>query len=135
MSSLKVVDVPISKIADCGYNPRTITDAGLDRLRKSLNEFGLVEPLIVNDRRAARWKGDTKMVLVAGHQRLKLLKDMGRAAAPCVVVALAPAKEKALNLRMNRHDGAWDEDQLVMVLRDTGDVSLDIQKELKGCHP
>jgi ParB-like chromosome segregation protein Spo0J len=124
VSSLKVVDIPVSRISECGYNPRSISDAGLDRLRRSLNEFGLVEPLIVNDRRAARWKGDKSMVLVAGHQRFRLLKEMGRATAPCVVVSLTPSREKALNLRMNRHDGAWDEEQLVMVLRDTGDVSL-----------
>ena len=57
------------------------------------------------------WNRRTGFV-VGGHQRLKVLLDMGETEIDCVVVDLEPAKEKALNLALNRIQGDWDEAKL-----------------------
>ena len=63
-------------------------------LEKSLERFGVVEPIIVNNR-------DGKMTVVGGHQRLKVLRRMKVASADVVVVDLDDTDEKALNLALN----------------------------------
>lgn len=49
------------------------------KLRRSIEEFGLVDPII--------WNSRTKRV-VGGHQRLTVLRDLGHTSAPTVVVDL-----------------------------------------------
>ena len=68
-------------------------DKDYEKLKRSIEEFGFVEPVV--------WNGATGNV-VGGHQRLKVLLDMGETEIDCVVVDLEPEKEKALNLALNR---------------------------------
>jgi len=55
-----------------------------------------VEPIVWNKRTGN---------IVGGHQRLKVLLDMGMREVDCVVVDLDEAKEKALNLALNKIQG------------------------------
>jgi len=57
-----------------------------------------VEPVI--------WNQKTGNV-VGGHQRLKVLLDLGQTEIDCVVVDLDPQREKALNLALNKIQGEW----------------------------
>lgn len=85
----------VRRVADLrpsDYNPRTITPEALAGLRRSLQEFGVVEPIV--------WNRRTQHV-VGGHQRLKALQAMGEQDAVVVVVDLDEAREKALNLTLN----------------------------------
>ena len=104
------------------YNPRkdlTPEDREYKKLKRSIEEFGFVEPVIWNERTGN---------VVGGHQRLKVLKDLGAAEIHCVVVDLDAEREKALNIALNKIQGDWDEDKLAAVLGDleasTFDVSL-----------
>ena len=68
--------------------------------------FGLVDPLIVNKNK------ERKNILVGGHQRLRIAKEMGVESIPCVEVDLTLDQEKELNIRLNKNVGEWDFDAL-----------------------
>ena len=53
------------------YNPRQLTKDQYTQLKDSLTRFGLVDPLIVNKHKSR------KNILVGGHQRLKIAKEIG----------------------------------------------------------
>ena len=88
------------------YNPRQLTKDQHSQLKDSLTRFGLVDPLIVNKHK------DRKNILVGGHQRLKIAKEMGMNKIPCVEVSLPLDQEKELNIRLNKNVGEWDFDSL-----------------------
>jgi DNA modification methylase len=55
---------------------------------------------------------DRKNIIVGGHQRVKVAKDLGFKDVPCVEVSLTLDKERELNIRLNRNTGEWDWDSL-----------------------
>jgi len=115
---MKLETVKIDQINPAPYNPRKDlkpSDPEYQKLKKSITEFDMVEPLILNKR------GN---VLIGGHQRLKVLKEMGRKEVEVSVVDLPPAKEKALNLALNKISGEWDLPLLKDLLEsiDTGEL-------------
>lgn len=106
------------KAAD--YNPRKDLkpgDAEYEKLKRSILEFGYVEPVIWNKRTG---------VVVGGHQRLKVMKDLGYTEVDCVIVDLDEAKEKALNIALNKISGEWDNDLLASLLKDLDGSGYDI---------
>lgn len=104
------VDVrPIESIRTAKYNPRKISQQQMDSLKASIERFGFVDPVIVNDRTG---------VLVGGHQRIKAAKELGLKQVPVVGVNLDKAEEKALNVALNKISGEWDLDLLKGVLDD-----------------
>ena len=88
------------------YNPRELTKDQHQDLKDSIKRFGFVDPLIVNTNK------ERKNILVGGHQRLKVAKELGYENVPCVEVDLTPDKEKELNVRLNKNTGQWDWDAL-----------------------
>lgn len=121
--TLEVRMVPVSAIRPARYNPRkdlTPEDDQYQRIARSLDEFGLVEPLVWNE---------VTGNLVGGHQRLKVLLARGVTEVPCAVVRIADeAREQALNLALNKVSGAWDLPKLKDLLEelDTGAFDLEI---------
>jgi len=102
---IKIADVKVERwklkdISPADYNPRTITDESLVGLGKSVDEFGYVEPLVVNKRTGR---------LISGHQRFKVLTLREVEEVDVVIVDLDEAKEKALNITMNNQmiQGDW----------------------------
>ena len=109
------------------YNPRKDLKEGdpeYEKLKRSISEFGYVEPVI--------WNKQTGNV-VGGHQRLKVLAAMGETEVDCVVVELTPEKEKALNIALNKVTGAWDNDKLALLITDLSDSAFDLS--LTGFEP
>ena len=88
------------------YNPRQLTKEQHKDLTDSIKRFGLVDPLIVNTHK------ERKNILVGGHQRLKIAQELNIKDIPCVEVKLTPAKERELNIRLNKNSGEWDYDAL-----------------------
>ena len=88
------------------YNPRQLTKEQHKDLTDSIKRFGLVDPLIVNTHK------ERKNILVGGHQRLKIAQELDIKEIPCVEVELTPAKERELNIRLNKNSGEWDYDAL-----------------------
>jgi len=109
------------------YNPRKDLkpgDAEYEKLKRSIEQFGYVEPVI--------WNKTTGFV-VGGHQRLKVLLDMGITEVECVVVEMDAEKEKALNIALNKISGEWDKDKLALLIADLQGADFDVS--LTGFEP
>lgn len=109
------------------YNPRKDLkpgDAEYEKLKRSIEQFGYVEPVI--------WNKTTGRV-VGGHQRLKVLIDMGITEVECVVVEMDEEKEKALNIALNKISGDWDKDKLALLIADLQGTDFDVS--LTGFEP
>jgi len=89
-------------------NPRKMDKTTLEKLKKSIREFGYVQPLIVNKTNEC----------IGGNQRLKALKELGIEEVDVIVVDLPKSKEKALNLALNRIQGEWDFELLAEFIQD-----------------
>lgn len=119
---MEIQMLKISEINPAKYNPRKDLQPGdleYEKLRKSLTEFDLVEPLIWNKRTGN---------LIGGHQRLKILKELGIEKVEVSVVDLSEVKEKALNLALNKIQGEWDFPRLKDLLEeiDVGDFDIEM---------
>lgn len=84
--------VSLDDVEDAPYNPRTISPEALGGLSKSIQRWGLVQPIIVNTRTNR---------IVGGHQRAKTLRLDGITETEAVLVDLSETEEKALNLSLN----------------------------------
>lgn len=94
------------------YNPRKDLqpeDAEYKKLRRSMEEFGYVEPIIWNERTGN---------VVGGHQRLKVLLEQGKEEIECVVTDLDEKDEKILNVLLNKVKGRWDIGKLADLLQE-----------------
>lgn len=89
MIEIKTVDINDLKPAE--YNPRQASKKQHADLKASIEKFGLVDPIIVNER-----KGRENTV-VGGHFRLRVAKEMGLKAVPVVFVDLSEDEERELN--------------------------------------
>ena len=107
---MKTRRLPIHRLQPADYNPRQDLkpdDPRYAALARSLDEFGLVQPFVFNERTGT---------LVGGHQRLKVLQARGETHVEAVVVDLSPEKERALNLALNKISGGWDREKLATLL-------------------
>ena len=120
VDNLQIEKVAINKLNPAKYNPRKdlkLGDAEYEKLKRSIDEFGYVEPVIWNKRTGN---------IVGGHQRYKILKNMGFSEVECVVLDLDSNKEKALNVALNKIGGEFDIPLLTDFLKDLSDSDFDI---------
>ena len=96
---MKIEKRNLNDLIPAEYNPRLSTPEQEENLKKSLEKFGVVEPIILNDR-----SGN----IVGGHFRVRELKKLGKKSVECVIVDLDPEDEKELNIRLNANTGDWD---------------------------
>ena len=109
---MKLKRCRIADLSAAKYNPRVDLQPGdpvYDKLKKSIETFGFVQPIIVN-RRNKR--------VIGGHQRVKVLQDLGHDEVDVGYVDLPVAKEKALNVTLNKTVGGWDETKLASLLQE-----------------
>ena len=100
---MKVEKIEISKLKPATYNPRQITKKQYNDLKESIVSFGLVDPIIINK------NGN---IVIGGHQRLKICKELKYKDVDCVVLELNKEQERELNIRLNKSGGEWDMDIL-----------------------
>jgi hypothetical protein len=119
------------KVEEAEYNPRKKLRPGsklYESLRNSLTEFGLVEPLVWNKRSMKQgWPKGEKGVLVGGHQRLRIIRELGWPEVPLSVVDLDEIHEKALNVALNKTDGAWESGGLAKILAEIDESPLPVR--------
>ena len=104
--NLKIEYVSIESLVTNEKNPRKWNDEQKKNLTESIKRFGNVDPIIVNAH------PDRKNVVVGGHFRLEVCKELGYKNMPVVFVNLTPEKESELNLRLNKNQGEFDLDLL-----------------------
>ncbi|MBP5422936.1 MAG: ParB N-terminal domain-containing protein [Paludibacteraceae bacterium] len=122
--------INIQDITPADYNPRKMRDEEFRNLVKSMDEFGVVDPLTVN------LKNNT---IIGGHQRYSVLYqqdsnqelyllrlgDIGWAFPSTDLVIKDEAHEKALNLALNRIKGEFDVIKLNPILEELSEFNLD----------
>ena len=96
----------INDLVFAEYNPRQLTKEQYKNLKDSIKRFGLVDPVIINKNK------DRENIVIGGHQRLKIAKDLNIEKIPCVELDLTIDQEKELNVRLNKNTGEWDWDAL-----------------------
>jgi hypothetical protein len=117
---MDIQQIPAARLNPAAYNPRKSLKPGdkeYEKLKRSIAEFGYVEPVI--------WNRQTGNV-VGGHQRLRVLMDMGHTDIACVVVDLDLMREKALNIALNKIQGDWDETKLASLMADFDAEAFDV---------
>lgn len=117
---MRVEEKQIDQLIPADYNPRQDLQPGdpeYEKLKRSIEEFGYVETII--------WNEETGRV-VGGHQRLKVMKDLGFETVKVSVVNLPESREKALNIALNKIEGRWDMQKLKDLLQeiDTGEFDI-----------
>ena len=116
---MQIKKAPVKDLVSPEWNPRQITNEELEKLKTSLEEFGYIEPIIVND---------VNNHVVGGNQRLRALIALGYDEVDCVYVHITDInKEKACNVALNKISGDWDEDKLRVVLEDIELSPIDIK--------
>ena len=125
MPNLNIKTTKISELNPSPYNPRKWSEEAIAQLTESIQRFGMVDPILVNG------AADRRNVVIGGHFRLKVAKDLGYTEVPVVYVDIPDMeREKELNLRLNRNLGEWDFELLAKfdesLLGDVGFSSEDI---------
>ena len=106
---MRIEKILINKLKPATYNPRQITKKQYNDLKESIDRFGLVDPIIVNEK---------TMTIIGGHQRYKIWKENAEQSnvdditIPCVMLNLNTEQERELNVRLNKSGGDWDMDIL-----------------------
>lgn len=118
---MKIEKRKLSELKPAEYNPRktlTPADPEYQKIKRSIETFGYVDPMIIN----------ADGTIIGGHQRHTVLTDLGYSEAECVVLDLNKEDEKALNIAMNKISGEWDTVKLkdLLVELDLGDYDLSL---------
>ena len=129
---MKIEKIDINKLKPAAYNPRQISTKQYKDLKQSIEKFGLVDPIIINE---------NGYVVIGGHQRLKICKELKHKEVGCVILNLNTEQERELNIRLNKNTGEFDFDLLanefeIEELTDWGfkhiDLGLNIDKITEG---
>tara|TARA_R100001591_G_scaffold43142_1_gene54363 strand:+ start:18 stop:1229 length:1212 start_codon:yes stop_codon:yes gene_type:complete len=128
---MQLEKIKINKLKAATYNPRQISTKQYNDLKKSLDKFGVVDPIIINK----------DYTVIGGHQRLKICKELNHKEIGCIILDLDKDDERELNIRLNKNTGEFDIDILanefdIDNLVDWGfkhiDLGLNIDKIFEG---
>ena len=112
-TSMNLQRISVDRLKPAKYNPRKDLkpgDPAYEKIKRSLHEFGYVDPVIWNE---------VTGNIVGGHQRYKVLTAEGATEIDCVVVHIEnPQEEKALNIALNKAVGEWEPVALADLLND-----------------
>lgn len=120
MADIKYGRMKLADMMPAEYNPRKDLQPGdreWEKIENSLGTFGMVEPIVFNERSGR---------IVGGHQRAKILAHRGEEEVDVSIVNLSDEDEKILCAKLNRVQGYWDTaklaDLLVEIKEATGSI-------------
>ena len=117
---LKIETAPVASLRAYEKNARTHSDKQVAQIRASIERFGFVNPILVDD----------DNVVIAGHGRLEAAKLLGMAEAPIARLShLTPAEVRAYRLADNKlaELSGWDQDLLRIELGALVEIDFDIE--------
>lgn len=104
---LKIENKSIDELIDSEYNPKKCSPKEENDIRNSIMKFGIVDPLIVNMHKGR------ENIIIGGHQRKRICKELGFEEVPCVILDLDKEAEMELNLRLSKNTASIDEELVV----------------------
>jgi len=110
---------PTDRPVPYAANPRVISDAAVEKVARSIGEYGWRQPIVV----------DEGGVVIAGHTRLRAAQKLGLETVPVhVATGLTPAQVKGLRLMDNRaaEESGWDDSLLVAELDELLALDFDL---------
>lgn len=113
---MEIKKISVDKLNAAKYNPRVDLqpeDEEYKRLKRSIEVFGYVEPIIWNERTGN---------IVGGHQRLKILISQGYKEIETSCINVSEEDEKVLNVSLNKVKGRWDIEKLSDILQEFDEV-------------
>lgn len=120
---LRIEHVAIEKLSLDPANPRVMPESEMESLTRSIQKFGLVDPLIA--RRSDR-------LIIGGHQRLVAARRAGLTRVPVVFLdRLSDDEMHLLNIALNKISGRWDEQLLARLLSEL-EKSPDVDLSISG---
>ncbi len=124
-TSIKTVLVKVTDLIPSDYNPRKWSKEQVEQLKESIRRFGIVDPIIANS------SDNRKNIVIGGHFRLEVAKQLGYKEIPVVYVNIPEVeRERELNLRLNKNQGEFDYGLLAKfdenILKDIGFSSEEI---------
>ncbi|MFO0387582.1 MAG: ParB/Srx family N-terminal domain-containing protein [Flavobacteriales bacterium] len=120
MADLKIEYRETEKLTPYVRNARTHSERQIQQIAASIQEFGFVNPILVN----------SQGVIVAGHGRLMAAMSLGMKQVPCVDIGyLSERQWKALMLADNRIalNAGWDFEKLAEELSDLAEADFDLE--------
>lgn len=117
--SFSVEQWAIDKVKPYTKNARKIPEAAVDKVAKSLNEYGWRQPIVA----------DKKGVVIVGHTRLLAAQKLGHDTVPVhIAEGLTAAQVRAYRLADNRthQETDWDMDLLGAELGDLSGLNFDL---------
>ncbi len=100
--TLEIHYVPVADLIENTYNPKKFSTEALAGIKESITRFGFADPLVVNNHK------DRQNILIGGHARLRVAKELGFETVPVVYVSLTETKECELNIRLSKNQGILD---------------------------
>ncbi|MBI4235866.1 MAG: ParB N-terminal domain-containing protein [Chloroflexi bacterium] len=99
---MEVIELPLIELRETPWNPNVMDEATRERLRESIQRYGLVEPLVVRPCPQGGYE------ILSGNQRLKELAALEWTRVPCVVVHLDDGRARLLAQALNHIRGEDD---------------------------
>lgn len=106
----------LSKIEPYENNPRDITEEAIEAVKHSIDSYGYVQPIVV----------DQDNVIIAGHTRFQALQALGQKTTEVYKVEMTPEQAQKYRLVDNRtHElSDWSHEELITELREWEDDLL-----------
>ena len=131
---MELTKIKIKDIKGAKYNPRIMSSEEMKKLENSINEFGVVDPIVINL---------NNNTIIGGHQRFQALQNLNKKEKEWNMLKLgdvgwifpdtelkieSDSVEKALNIALNKISGDWDTDKLSELFEelDYADIDLDL---------
>ena len=118
---LKIEYVSFDKLHPDPTNPNRESDAVLEALTRSIQNSGLVQPILAL----------TDGTIIAGHHRFLAARKAGLDEVPVIFLDLSIEQARLLNVGLNRIHGEFDQELLGRLLADLSSVP-DIDPTLSG---
>ena len=115
----KYENVKIDKLKPYPNNARTHNKKQIEKIAKSIKEFGFINPVIV----------DKDYGIIAGHGRIMGAKQLGMTEVPCIFVEdLDENQKRAYILADNKLalDAGWDDEILKQEIKALDDLNFDV---------
>lgn len=116
---MNLIKKKMNELKEAKYNPRkklTPEDKEYQNIKRSIDEFGYIEPIIIN-------KDNT---IIGGHQRYNVLSSLGYEEIDVIQIDVDKNKEKALNIALNKITGKWNDELLNNLLEELNNNDFDI---------